>query len=65
MENSIDIYKVINGQYKSDVLVETLEIEDVFYSTEIDQFCEEHNCYYEDDTVLYCNDTHVALYHVK
>jgi hypothetical protein len=66
METTIDIYKIINNLYRTDVLVATLEIQDVSQSTEIDKFCEDNNCYYnDDDTVLYCNDTHVALYHIK
>ena len=67
METTIDIYKIINNLYRTDVLVATLEIQDVFQSTEIDKFCADNNVNYDgtEECVLYCNDTHVALYHIK
>ena len=67
-EITIDIYKVINGIYRSNVLVKTLEIEDASQSTEIDLFCALNNCYYDDtkqEDVLYCNLTNAPIYWLR
>jgi hypothetical protein len=65
--HDISIFKVINGQYKTDVLVATLEIEDVSQTTELDKFCQENDCYYKEDNdnTLFYNNTKQPKYWIR
>lgn len=65
--HTIDIFKVINGQYKTDVLVATLDIEDIYQTTEIDKFCQENDCYYTEgnDDILFYNGTKQPKYWIR
>jgi hypothetical protein len=65
--HDISIYRVINGQYKTNVLVATLEIEDISQTTELDEFCKENDCYYTDDNddTLFYNGTNQPKYWIR
>ena len=67
MEQSIDIFKIINGLYKTNALVTSLEIEDVHQTTELDKFCQENNCYYSSDydNVLCCKTHHQPKFWIR
>ena len=66
--HTIDIFKIINGKYATNVLVATLEISDISQTTELDKFCKEnHCCYYPDynDNTLFYNNTNQPKYWIR
>jgi hypothetical protein len=67
MEHSIDIFKTINGLYKSNTLVTSLEVSDPYDTQELETFCQENECYYTDDhdDILFCNKTNQPKFWIR
>lgn len=67
MNHSIDIYRIINGQYFTNELFEQIEIKDVNFPTEILEFCNLYNVIISNrkEDILICRYTKQPKYFIK
>ena len=64
---TVDIYRIINGIYKTNALYQQIESEDGFLTKEIEQFCVENDCIHSEvnEDVLLCKFTKQPKYFIK
>lgn len=63
----VDIYRIINGLYCTNDLVEQIEFKDPTFPTEILEFCNRHNVMISDknEDILICRETKQPKYFIK
>lgn len=63
----VDVYRIINGLYRTNDLVEQIEFKDPLFQVELLEFCNRHNVMISDknEDVLVCRDTKQPKYFIK
>lgn len=65
MNNTIGVYRIINGKYITNFLHDIIEIADVNQSNELDEWMKKHDVYFINDDVLADIKTNAPKYFIR